>query len=1026
MKSRLWIGGLTLALLASPAPAQKPKVEHFTVDHGLPSSTVYDLDQDATGRLWIVSRGGISIYDGRSFQSLESSPQRDLKALEIDDGGRIWVATRNLEEIYYLEEGTWHSLPKPADAFLGPASAAHTALTAMVVTGREDSATVSIGTMSDGLWVWTDGAWYKLGVADGLPSDHVHDLTFHDGRVLAATDAGVCWIDSVELDCRVRAADVRLDGPILAAGSFSGDGGQQLWLLGRTWIGRLENDALTVVAEGFEIRSFDPTKSGAITRDRAGGLYFGGSAISYYIDAEDRRLRQLGLRQGLVAEGATTFLTDQESNVWIGSLRGLNRIVSRRFESYDRDDGLLEDEVSAIAEKPDGTLVLGHNSGLSFFDGERFEAVPFDRPVSPGLSHRVLDMAVDDDGTVWVAAQREGLLRLSSGPSWTVFLATERTLSVEFDAQGDLWVAGWNGLFRRRGSTFAPVDDGPQQALERFRWLHSAEDGRLFVAGRGGLRWLDGDGWHVARGPTLAADNVFTVFSQSAEMVWVGTSGGLHRLEGFELVKVHRGELSIDQPVFLIARDPDGRMWFGTDGGVVLWDGRRARHLTTHHGLIGRETNRGAGLVDRQGRVWIGTDKGMSMYRRRHDTESAAAPWVRVRAVEVDGVSWPIENGLVLSHRQKNLTFRFNAVSLSHGRDLLYRHRLEGFDDGWRGPFPLSAGEVRYANLPPGDYHFSVATGWAGGTWSQNARSATITIARPFWRRPWFYILSALAVGLGIPGIYHLRTHSMRKRNAELETLNRQLHNHVEEKESLISQLEVKNEELERFTYTVSHDLKSPLVTIRGYLGYLKRHVASGDAKRLGSDIERIEKASETMAVLLDGLLELSRLGHVAHEPEAFALGPLVREAVELVAQQVQDRGVAIEIASDLPEIVADRRQFLEVFQNLIENAVKFMGDQPSPRIDIGVRHEEQPPVIFIQDNGIGIEPRFHGQIFGLFNRLDPEAQGIGVGLALVRRILKIHESRIWVESEGAESGTAFCFTIPTTRTGVDSAEDSS
>ena len=1021
-KPHLWIGGWALVLLATVASAQKPKVEHFTVDHGLPSSAIFDLDQDASGRLWIVSRGGISVYDGRSFDHLEGEggpPRRDLRALEIDDGGRIWVATRTLEGIYFLEDAAWHFLPKsPADSHQDP-------VTSIAVAGGGDSANVFLGTMTDGLWVWADGAWSALGVADGLPSDRVHDVTLHKGRVVAATDAGVCRVDGLELDCRIQAADARLGGSILGVDSIAGDDGPELWLLGPTWVGQLENGELSVAAEGFDMETVDPSISGAIGRDRAGGLYFGSSASSFYIDAEDGRLRQLGLRQGLAAEGANVLFTDRESNVWVGSLRGLSRIVSWRFESYDRDDGLLESEVSALAEMTDGTFVIGHNSGLTFFNGERFDAVPFNRPESPVFSHRVLDMAVDEEGTVWVAAQEMGLLRVSSGPGWTVALATERIRSVELDARANLWVASRDGLFHRQGSSFVSVDSGPREDSETYRWLHAADDGRLFIGGRGGLRWRDGDRWQVARGATFGSNNVFNVFAQSAETVWVGTGDGLHRLERDTLAKVRQGELSIDRPVFLIVRDPRGWMWFGTDGGVIVWDGHQARRLTAHHGLIGRETNRGAGWVDRQGRVWIGTDKGMSMYQHRYDTRSAEAPWVQVQAVEVDGVSWPIETGLELSHRQKNLTFHFDAVSLSQGRDLLYRHRLEGFDDGWQGPFPLSSGKVRYANLPPGDYHFNVAAGWDDGTWSREARSATITIARPFWRQPWFYALAAVAIGLGIPGVYQLRTRAIRARNAELETLNRQLSTHIEEKVSLISELEVKNEELERFSYTVSHDLKSPLVTIRGFVGYLKRHAAAGDIDRMGSDIARIENATQTMARLLDDLLELSRLGHVANEPEELSLGRLVHEAIELVSRQIADRGVAVEVGSNLPAVVVDRRQYLEVFQNLIENAVKFMGDQPSPRLEIGVRHDETQPVIFVRDNGIGIEPRFHGQIFGLFNRLDPTAQGTGVGLALVRRIVEVHGGRIWVESEGSGRGTSFCFTVPIARIGVRHPEDS-
>jgi signal transduction histidine kinase len=99
--------------------------------------------------------------------------------------------------------------------------------------------------------------------------------------------------------------------------------------------------------------------------------------------------------------------------------------------------------------------------------------------------------------------------------------------------------------------------------------------------------------------------------------------------------------------------------------------------------------------------------------------------------------------------------------------------------------------------------------------------------------------------------------------------------------------------------------------------------------------------------------------------------------------------------------------------QNLIDNAAKFMGDQPAPRIEIGVRKETGEHIFFVRDNGIGIYASHHEKVFGLFDKLDPQSEGTGVGLALAKRIVEIHGGRIWVESEGKGKGSMFCFTLP-------------
>ncbi len=233
------------------------------------------------------------------------------------------------------------------------------------------------------------------------------------------------------------------------------------------------------------------------------------------------------------------------------------------------------------------------------------------------------------------------------------------------------------------------------------------------------------------------------------------------------------------------------------------------------------------------------------------------------------------------------------------------------------------------------------------------------------------------------------------------------------EREALIGELRTRNAELTRFAYTVSHDLKSPLVTIRSYASLLERSFEAGDVARLRADAARIVGASEKMSRLLDDLLELSRVGRVVNPPEDVPLAALAQEAVELLKGRIDAAGVRVEIGKDLPVVRGDRPRLLEVLQNLLDNAAKFIGDQPEPRIDVDARQDGPQPIFFVRDNGIGIEPDQHERVFGLFDKLDPKSAGTGIGLALVRRIVEAHGGRIWVESLGAGQGATFCFTLP-------------
>ncbi|HEX5837335.1 MAG TPA: ATP-binding protein [Anaerolineales bacterium] len=244
--------------------------------------------------------------------------------------------------------------------------------------------------------------------------------------------------------------------------------------------------------------------------------------------------------------------------------------------------------------------------------------------------------------------------------------------------------------------------------------------------------------------------------------------------------------------------------------------------------------------------------------------------------------------------------------------------------------------------------------------------------------------------------------------------LNTSLQNELNQRQMFIDELEAKNAELERFTYTVSHDLKSPLVTITGFLGFLEKDALAGNIANVKTGIQRISSAARKMELLLSDLLELSRVGRLMNPPEDVPFAEIVQEALERVRGRIDAAGARVDIQEELPVIRGDKIRLVEILQNLVDNAVKFSAGQPQPSIQIGTRglDEYQHPIFFVCDNGLGIDPRFHERVFGLFNKLNPQAEGTGIGLTLVKRIVEVHGGRIWVESEPGK-GATFYFTLP-------------
>jgi PAS domain S-box-containing protein len=250
------------------------------------------------------------------------------------------------------------------------------------------------------------------------------------------------------------------------------------------------------------------------------------------------------------------------------------------------------------------------------------------------------------------------------------------------------------------------------------------------------------------------------------------------------------------------------------------------------------------------------------------------------------------------------------------------------------------------------------------------------------------------------------------------------------ERESLLKELEEKNRELEQMVYISSHDLRTPLVNISGYSGELRRaidtlvsRIMSGEAssrlddniskilKEIPESLEFISLSAVRMDSLLNGLLQFSRLGKAELKEEELDMNSLISEILKSFEFQIRDIGVRLEI-SELPGCTGDSEKINQVFSNLIGNALKYMDPEKRGVIKISGYMEDGSSVYCVEDNGIGIAPAFQDRIFDIFHQLEPDMTGEGLGLTIVRRIVNMHEGRVWVESE-EKRGSKFFVQFP-------------
>lgn len=248
----------------------------------------------------------------------------------------------------------------------------------------------------------------------------------------------------------------------------------------------------------------------------------------------------------------------------------------------------------------------------------------------------------------------------------------------------------------------------------------------------------------------------------------------------------------------------------------------------------------------------------------------------------------------------------------------------------------------------------------------------------------------------------------LRQSEEALRRLNEELENQVRAR---TAELTAANQELEAFSYSVSHDLRAPLRHIDGFTGLLARHSEPLLDDKGRRYLKTISEAAKSMGDLIDDLLRFSRLGRAELRCTRVSLGELVQEVRQILEAECTGRDITWTLDA-LPEVQADPQLLRVVLQNLIGNALKYSRVRPQTRLEVGAVETGAETIVRVRDNGVGFDMRYIDRLFGVFQRLHHEVEGTGIGLASVRRIIHRHGGRVWAEG-AVDQGACFYFSLP-------------
>ncbi len=1049
------------------------RFRHLSIDQGLSQSTVTALEVDHQGFLWVGTLDGFNRYSGNRFKTFgvdPTDPRRlpygQVRGFAEDSAGRLWIASRG--GLSLLDRATFdiEHFDRVADGMGTESSVVSSVIEAILTDGTNH------------LWLGTGAGLdlFDTTTRQVVRSFEDNPITGTKGdpfriKSLYLGDDGTLYVGAETGLALLRPGAAELEALLFPCAGSEVRAIQEDQA-GGLWVATLGNGACFRPAGGGDWRQFrhDLEREESLAHDSvfslliddAGKLWLGTESGLDRFDPkagsfEHIRQRE-GARGGLESDSVTALAQDRQGAIWAGTSDGLFRVAPTSFDSYlgsGTAEGLASPRTWSVFEEMDGTLWVGTLAGLSRRDPktglfQHFHHDPRDRASLPPSAVRVIADA--GDGRLWIGTGTGGLARCSKAEvrcehfrfeaGDKASLPNDSVRGLAVDRNGDLWVATFGGVARylvRQGRFERFVHrEGDEQSLASTAAYAVLADssGAIWVSLLGqGVDRIEPTSGEIEHFPPPKENFVGNVVSlaERGDGLWLGTFDGAFRLdvaskkwEAFSPPGLVRG------PVYAVLEDRRGRIWLPTNNGLGCCskDASGCQWFGPGDGLLSAEFNGGAALVGLNGRFFLGGPRGLQSFDPLAIRGNSEPPPVVITEIDLFDRQVPLpDDGLFeLAWEDRHLAIEFAALNFDQPEKNRYAYQLEGVDPDW-----IAAGsrnEARYTNLEPGKYLFRVKAANNAGVWNEEGASLTIHVVPPWWRNPAFRLLLAISVFALIASVVSWRIVALKAANQRLEkrvvertgALSATIANlEASEREAL----QAKEEALEAsrakaaFLANMSHEIRTPMNAVIGMTGVL---LGTRLEERQLSFVETIRKSGNSLLALINDILDFSKIesGRFELERITFRLRDLVEESVALLFPQAMTKGLLLhaEIATELPEYLEqDETRLRQVLINLLGNAVKFtekgsvlleVSGKPLP----GRRFE----LLFtVRDTGIGIPRERQPHLFEPFSQGDNSITrrygGTGLGLAISKHLVENMGGKIELESERGR-GATFEFTI--------------
>lgn len=819
---RIAVTGTALAYFAAQGHSVDPHrlITEYLRDSwgsetGFPSGSVSAIAQTPDGYLWVGTDKGLVRFDGLSFRTFRkatpgTSDIGTVQELQTDSEGNLWILLQSTRILRY-RDGKFE--PGREQTEFG-----------VTAVGKGKNGKVLFSSVSFGTLTYKSGKFELLETervaqtsnaataqtqtSDELSSRFSWDTSIASHRLTEPNSAVTSMAESTDGKLWLGTSDRGLfylaDGRVLGANGTLRSKITCLLPLqhGKMWVGT-ENGIRewdgTKIVESDIPSPLRQIQVLAILRDRDSNIWVGTDRGLVRVNPDG--MASMEDNRGK-PEPATALFEDREGNIWIGHPHGLERLRDGTFVSYPVKGRLTESAGPVYVDQRGRIWFAPFDGGLHWLKDGKTENV-----MNDGVNEDVVySIATGGHDALWVGRQQGGLTHLSYAAdriSTTTYtqkdgLAENGIFAVHQGDDGSVWAATLNrGVSKYSDGHFITYSTANGMTSDTVTSMDEGTDGTMWFATPNGLDAFSNNQWRAYRvRDGLPSDNVNCLLWDSRGVLWIGTASGLAFFRAGHIKPVSQTLSPLDEPILGIAEDAKERLWIATSNHIFSakrdqllagsFSDQDLRVYGTEDGLLGTEgVKRERSVVeDNLGRVWFSTNRGLSVIDPVRAVDLPPAI-VQIEGVSVDGSSMDLTQPIRVPPGSHRVTFSYSGLTLSVPTRRRFKYKLDGLDKGWSEP--VSTQEAVYTNLDSGTYRFRLLASNSEGLWNSSESVLTIDIQPFFWNTWWFRLATALVIGLALLLYLRLRDRALARqmslrfeaRLAERTRIARELHDSV-------------------------------------------------------------------------------------------------------------------------------------------------------------------------------------------------------------------------------------------------------